>query len=75
MPEQVLSSLLSKVEIKEGSVLGLVNLSPYDGWLETTAYQWMKQTGVRMPCLSLSKSVTIIDYCQRALALKLLEDK
>ena len=75
MPEQVLSSLLSKVDIPSNGV-GLVNLSPYDGWLESTAYQWLKQAGsVRMPWLSLCKSLTITEYCQRSIALKLLEDK
>ena len=74
-PEQILSSLLSKVNIPDTAVIGLINLSPYDSWLEWTAHYWPKShPGTCMPTLSLSKSVPIIEYCQRSIALKLLED-
>lgn len=75
VPQQVLGSLLSKTKIHDGAVVGLVNLSPYDTWLEQTAHEWtLDHAGTCMPTLSLSKSLPIIEYCQRSLALKLLDD-
>lgn len=75
VPQQVLGSLLSKAKVGDGSVVGLINLSPYDTWLELTAHEWvLEHNGTCMPTLSLSKSLSIIEYCQRSLALKLLDD-
>jgi hypothetical protein len=75
VPEEVLSSLLQKVNIPDGSVVGLINLSPYDSWLEWSAHQWPKNhPGKVMPTLSVSKTLAIIEYIQRSIALKLLDD-
>lgn len=75
VPNQVLTSLLTKVSLPDRAAIGLVNLSPYDSWLEWAAYQWpLNNTGVIMPALSLSKSLQITEYCQRSIALKLMED-
>ena len=75
VPEQVLTALLQKVSIPNDSIIGLVNLSPYDSWLEWCAHHWPKNhPGKVMPTLSVSKTLGIIEYVQRSIALKLLED-
>lgn len=73
-PQEILTSLFVKVDIPADGVVGLLNLSPYDTWLELTAHEWPLNHAVRMPTLSLSKSLQIMEYCQRSLALKLLEE-
>ncbi len=76
-PEQLLSALLKVKTDLSKSVIGLINLSPYDCWVELGAYRWNKThgDGIRMPSLSLSKSLQTVEYCQRSIALKLLQDK
>ena len=74
-PELVLSSLLARSNVPENGAIGVVNLSPYDTWLELACLSWAKKHGgPRMASLSLCKSLNIMEYCQRSLALKLMED-
>lgn len=75
VPEVILQSLFNKANLPEKAVIGLFNLTPYDTWLETVAHLWpKKQPGQVTPVISLSKSLPIVEYCQRSIALKLLED-
>ncbi len=75
VPEVLLQSLFNKVDFPERAVIGLFNLTPYDTWLETVAHLWpKKQPSQVMPVISLSKSLPIVEYCQRSIALRLLED-
>ncbi|CAK9000312.1 Midasin (Dynein-related AAA-ATPase MDN1) (MIDAS-containing protein) [Durusdinium trenchii] len=39
-PQEILTSLFVKVDIPADGVVGLLNLSPYDTWLELTAHEW-----------------------------------
>ena len=74
LPEQVLTALTAKTGLQ--GIIGLVNLSPYDGWLESAALRWGKRTTgeIVMPSVSLSKNLTLISYCERSLALQLMQD-
>lgn len=74
LPEHVMSALLSKTHVK--GVVGLVNLSPYDTWVELSAMKWGKKTNGEtvMPSLSLSKNLTVVSYCDRSLSLRLMQD-
>ncbi|CAK9101499.1 unnamed protein product [Durusdinium trenchii] len=73
--DQLLSSLFAKVAIPEEAVVGLFNLSPYDAWLELTAYQWPRtHQGMCIPVVSLGKSLGVNEYVERSLALKLMEE-
>lgn len=69
-----MSALLSKTHVK--GVVGLVNLSPYDTWVELSAMKWGKKTNGEtvMPSLSLSKNLTVVSYCDRSLSLRLMQD-
>lgn len=74
LPDQVLSALLSKTEVT--GMVGVVNLSPYDTHLENVCLKWAKKSNkaIVMPTLSVSKNITVLDYCERRLALQLLQD-
>lgn len=74
MPEQGLLALLGKTGVN--GVVGLINLSPYDTWVEQTALKYGKKSGgeITMPSLSLSKNVTVLSYCERSFALHLMQD-
>ncbi|CAL1133840.1 unnamed protein product [Cladocopium goreaui] len=74
LPEQALGALLAKTKVK--GIVGVVNLSPYDTWLETSAMKWGRKTNgeIVMPTLSLSKNLTVISYCERSAALQLMQD-
>ena len=74
LPEQVLTAMTAKTGLK--GIIGLVNLSPYDGWLESAALRWGKRTTgeIVIPSVSLSKNLTLISYCERTLALQLMQD-
>jgi hypothetical protein len=69
-----LTALTAKTGLQ--GIIGLVNLSPYDGWLESAALRWGKRTTgeIVMPSVSLSKNLTLISYCERSLALQLMQD-
>ena len=75
LPEQALGALLAKTKVK--GIVGVVNLSPYDTWLETSAMKWGRKTNgeIVMPTLSLSKNLTVISYCERSAALQLMQDR
>ena len=55
---------------------GLVNLSPYDGWLEKTALRW-EQThpGQTTSSLSLSGDVNVSGYCEWQAAFYILQER
>lgn len=74
LPLQVIAALLRKTDIK-GTVM-LINLSPYDAWLEKVAMDTPKRTdnAFKMPTLSVSKCSTAVSYSERCIALNLLQD-
>lgn len=73
LPKQVLSGLFNKSELPS-SYVGLINLTPYDTWVEQTCLRWEANNDIKIRSLSVSKNITTIEYCQRVLAIKLLED-
>ncbi|CAK9059815.1 unnamed protein product [Durusdinium trenchii] len=74
LPEQVLNALIGKTDIC--GCVGVVNLSPYDTWLERSCLKWGKKSGgeIIMPTLSLSKNLTVLSYSERSFALQLMQD-
>ena len=75
LPREVFSALLQKTEISD-AVIGVINLSPYDCHLEQCAMSSFKRTNgdIKMASLSVSKDLRAVQYCQRSIALKLLQD-
>ncbi len=75
LPQEVFSALLQKTGISD-SVIGLINLSPYDCHLEQCAMSSFKRTNgdIKMASLSVSKDLKVVQYCQRSVALQLMQD-
>ncbi|CAK9085586.1 unnamed protein product [Durusdinium trenchii] len=75
-PTAILKALLAKAKLPSG-LLGIVNTTPYDCCLESVALEWNSHTPAqRMRTLSMadSKSSTTVDYCQKVMAMRLMED-
>lgn len=74
LPDQVLSALLGKTGLK--GLVPIIHLSPYDTWLESSAMQWGKKSNgeTLMPILPISNNPTVVSYCERSIALQLLQD-
>lgn len=72
MPEAVLNSLVQSSSA--GQKIGLVNLSPYDGWLEKVVLRWEKNyPGQEMSSLSLSGDLNMVKFSEKQCAFSLLE--
>ena len=65
-----LHSLLGKLTASFGMV---VNLTPYDGCLETCLMKWHETDGMHMDYLSVSRSVGIIEYVEKKIGFQLLQ--
>lgn len=73
MPEAVLKSLLSGSSV--GEKLFVVNLTPYEACLEKVCLQFShKNPGYQVRAMSLSTDVATAAYCEKLVALFLLED-
>ena len=73
LPTNLVSALVSKSGIDgKADVLSLVNLTPYDGWVEKTCKKGIADW--KFKTLSVSKSWTCAQYVEKSLALELLED-
>lgn len=73
LPEAVLKSLLQGS--KSGGLVSVVNLTPYDACLEKTCVQFhSKSPAYTIRSLSLSTDVGVTNYCERTIALFLMED-
>lgn len=73
MPKAVLSSLLSGAT-GIGQVIGVLNLSPYDAWLESVCLKWGPRTDRDLRTLSVSGNLNYVQFSQKQCALILLED-
>lgn len=75
MPLSVLSALLGRTAVGQSTntVIVLVNLTTYDGWTERVCKSW-SEGGLKFKTISFSKSLTIAQYVEKALALELMED-
>lgn len=72
MPTAVLQSLLSGADV--GRVVGILNLSPYDGWLEKVALKWSPRSQRDLRTLSLSTNLNYTTFSEKQCAFVLLED-
>ena len=73
MPEAVLKSLLSGSTV--GEKVFVVNLTPYEACLEKVCLQFShKNPGYQVRAMSLSTDVAVASYCEKLVALFLLED-
>ena len=59
-------------EIRLGGAT-VVNITPYDAWLERVCLDWHKTEPIRISHISVSLNGNLIDYVQKVLALKLME--
>lgn len=74
LPRIVLGSVLQKSSAgSSGSTVGIINLTPYDAWLEKTCHKGFD--GITFKTVSLSKSLPTTQYVEKTLALDLLEDR
>ncbi|CAK8990644.1 unnamed protein product [Durusdinium trenchii] len=73
LPRIVLGSVLQKSSAgSSGSTVGIINLTPYDAWLEKTCHKGFD--GITFKTVSLSKSLPTTQYVEKTLALDLLEE-
>ena len=73
LPEAVLKSLLQGS--KSGGQVSVVNLTPYDACLERACVQFNSKNPVyNIRSLSLSTDVGVTAYCERMIAVFLMED-
>lgn len=73
MPSLVLASLLSGSDV--GSVVGVINLTPYEGNLESAILKKaISDPGHEWHTLSLTTDLTVSQYAEKTAALLLLED-
>lgn len=74
LPETMLEALFSNAEV--GEVVGLINLSPYDAWVEKTCLQYHIQKGGRkLRSLTCATDVDLVDYSQKLCAMLLMEER
>ena len=72
MPTAVINSLLNVADV--GKVLGILNLSPYDGWLERVALKWTPRAERDIRTLSVSTNVNYTAFSEKQCAFILMED-
>lgn len=72
LPQIVLGALLQKSGVAPKSIVTIVNLTPYDGWLEKTCHQGFAD--MTFKCMSVTKNLTVAQYVEKTLALDLMED-
>lgn len=51
----------------------MINVTPYDAWLEKVCLEWHKSAPIRISHISVSLNSGLIDYVQKVLAMKLME--
>lgn len=71
-PQAMLSSLLAGADLPS-STIGLVNLTPYDGYLESTCLAWSKQHKQKVKCICVSTKANVVEWCEQKIAMKLME--
>ncbi|CAK9051467.1 Uncharacterized protein SCF082_LOCUS28243 [Durusdinium trenchii] len=78
LPRTLLQGILckSKVSADDGVHLNLVNLTPYDGWLERVGRRWKEREtpSVPMKIISLTKSLSVAQYVEKTIALELMQE-
>lgn len=73
LPRSLLSALMSKTDLDgKADLLALINLTPYDCWVEKVCRKGID--GVKFKTLSLSKSLATAQFVEKSLALELLQD-
>ena len=72
MPVILISGLLSKPKLESVTTLGLINLTPYDSWLEKVAKRGLDTVGFKS--LSLTKNLNTALFVEKTMALELLQD-
>ena len=74
-PTSILTGVISRTKLPSQS-LCILNVTPYDGWLETVALEWPTQhPSFHMKTMSVgnSKISNVVDFCQKSIAMRLLE--
>lgn len=77
MPSTVLEALLNGVTTP-GNLVGLVNLTPYDSYVEQVCVHWQRDHGraaMQLRSFSTSDQTDSVMFSERVLAQKLLQDK
>ncbi|CAK9077267.1 unnamed protein product [Durusdinium trenchii] len=68
----LLNSVLMKSGVSSGGTVGIMNLTPYDAWLERTCHKGFD--GMTFRTVSTTKNLQISQYVEKVLALDLMED-
>ncbi|CAK9065321.1 unnamed protein product [Durusdinium trenchii] len=72
LPRILLNSVLMKSGVSSGGTVGIMNLTPYDAWLERTCHKGFD--GMTFRTVSTTKNLQISQYVEKVLALDLMED-
>ena len=72
LPGIVISGLISKSKLESVTTLGLINLTPYDSWVEKVAKRGLNS--VAFKSLSLTKNLNVAQFVEKTMALELLQD-
>ena len=72
LPDTLVSGVLAKTSVDASEMLGMINLTPYDGWVEKTCKRGI--AGMKFKSLSLSKNIGTAQYVEKSMALELLQD-
>ena len=74
VPTGVLKAILAGSP-EVGKALRVINLSPYDAWLERVCLKWhIENPGRDVRCLSLTTNMQAMEYSQKICAMLALED-
>ena len=68
----ILGSILAKSGAATATMVGVINLTPYDSWIEKTCHKGFD--GITFKNLSITRHLHISQYVEKSLALTLLED-
>ena len=72
LPGILISGLLNKSKLESVTTLGLINLNPYDAWVEKVAKRGLNTVGFKS--LSLTRNLNTAQYVEKTMALELLQD-
>lgn len=77
LPEGLLEGVLERSGVKAGSRVLVCNLTPYDCHLERAVLHWSEthaSSKITMKSLSVTTNISTSEYCERSMAMELLQD-
>jgi hypothetical protein len=73
LPATLVGGLLAKSKADGvANIMGLINLTPYEGWVEKACKKGI--SGLKFKTLSVTKNLSTAQFVEKTLALELLQD-